>query len=74
VGKYLRPGVNTLEVEVTNLPANRIADMIGANVPWRIYKDANISEYHYKKDNYGKWNRFQAFAGPVRLIPMQTLK
>ena len=75
VGKYLRPGVNTLEVEVTNLPANRIADMDRRDVPWRIYKDANIVNIHYKKDNYGKWELVPSgLLGPVHLIPMQTLK
>lgn len=74
-GKYLRAGVNTLEVEVTNLPANRIADMDRRNVPWRIYKDANIVNIHYKKDHYGKWETVPSgLLGPVRLIPMQALK
>lgn len=74
-GKYLRAGVNTLEVEVTNLPANRIADMDRRNVPWRIYKDANIVNIHYKKDNYGKWEPVPSgLLGPVRLIPMQALQ
>lgn len=74
-GKYLRAGVNTLEVEVTNLPANRIADMDRRNVPWRIYKDANIVNIHYKKDNYGKWEPVPSgLLGPVRLIPMQPLQ
>jgi len=74
-GKYLRAGANTLEVEVTNLPANRIADMDRRNVPWRIYKDANIVNIHYKKDNYGIWEPVPSgLLGPVRLIPMQTLK
>ena len=74
-GKYLRAGVNTLEVEVTNLPANRIADMDRRNVPWRIYKDANIVNIHYKKDNYGKWEPVPSgLLGPVCLIPMQPLQ
>lgn len=74
-GKYLHAGVNTLEVEVTNLSANRIADMDRRNVPWRIYKDANIVNIHYKKDNYGKWEPVPSgLLGPVRLIPMQALK
>ena len=74
-GKYLHAGVNTLEVEVTNLPANRIADMDRRNVPWRIYKDANIVNIHYKKDNSGKWEPVPSgLLGPVRLIPMQALQ
>ncbi|EKU90454.1 hypothetical protein HMPREF9447_01872 [Bacteroides oleiciplenus YIT 12058] len=75
IGEYLRAGSNTLEVEVTNLPANRIADMDRNNVPWRIYKDANIVNIHYKKDNYGKWEPVPSgLLGPVSLIPMEALK
>ena len=33
VGRYLKPGENVLEVEVTNLPANRIAEMDRRQVP-----------------------------------------
>lgn len=43
VGQYLLPGKNTLEIEVTNLPANRIADMDCRGVKWRIFKDINIA-------------------------------
>lgn len=43
VGKYLVPGKNTLEVYVTNLPANRIADYDRRGVEWRIFKNANIA-------------------------------
>lgn len=75
VGKYLRAGQNTLEVEVTNLPANRIADMDRRGVNWRIYKDANIVNIHYKKDNYGNWEPVPSgLLGPVRLVPMQAVK
>lgn len=74
IGKYLRPGENTLEVEVTNLPANRIADMDRRNVPWRIYKDANIVNIHYKKDNYGNWEPVPSgLLGPVTVTPMQAV-
>ena len=63
--------MNTLEVEVTNLPANRISDMDRRNVNWRIYKDANILNIHYKKDNYGKWEPVPSgLLGPVRLMPV----
>ncbi len=53
VGKYLCPGENILEVEVTNLPANRIADMDRKEIPWRIFKDANIVSLDIKKTGYG---------------------
>ena len=43
VGKYLRPGINLLEVYVTNLQSNRIADYDRRGVKWRIFKDANVN-------------------------------
>lgn len=43
VGELLRPGKNTLEIDVTNLEANRIADFERRGVKWRIFKDANIA-------------------------------
>lgn len=39
-----KPGeVNTIEIEVCNLPSNRIADFERRGVKWRIFKDANIA-------------------------------
>lgn len=43
IGKYLKPGVNLLDVYVTNLMSNRIAQMDRDGVNWRIFKDANIA-------------------------------
>lgn len=72
VGKYLRPGPNRLEVEVTNLPANRIADMDRQSVPWRIFKEINLVNIDYKFTNYADWKAVHSgLIGPVRLIPMR---
>ena len=43
IGKYLKPGINLLEVWVTNLQSNRIADYDRRGVNWRIFKDANVN-------------------------------
>lgn len=74
IGRYLHPGENTLEVEVTNLPANRIADMDRRQIPWRIFKDANIVSLHYKKSGYENWQPVPSgLLGPVKLIPMKEV-
>ncbi|TWV13086.1 glycosyl hydrolase family 2 [Bacteroidaceae bacterium HV4-6-C5C] len=74
IGKYLHPGTNTIEIEVTNLPANRIADMDRKGVQWRIFKDANIVNIHYNKENYKNWEPVPSgLLGPVRLIPMERI-
>ena len=75
VGRYLQPGVNTLEVEVTNLPANRIADIDRRGVKWRIFKDINIAALGYKKGTYAGWEPVPSgLLGPVRIIPLKTTK
>lgn len=75
IGKYLRSGKNTLEVEVTNLPANRIADMDRREVKWRIFKDINIAALGYKKGTYAGWQPVPAgLLGPVSIIPMKDLR
>ena len=71
VSQYLQPGENMLEVEVTNLPANRIADYDRRGVEWRIFKDINIVSIDYKKTGYGNWFTVPSgLLGPVKLQPM----
>lgn len=75
IGPYLRPGKNTLEVEVTNLPANRIADMDRRGVKWRIFKDINMAALGYKKGTYAGWQPVPSgLLGPVRIVPVRTIK
>lgn len=75
IGQYLRPGQNTLEVEVTNLPANRIADMDRREVKWRIFKDINIAALGYKKGTYAGWQPVPSgLLGPVVIVPMEMIK
>ena len=51
----LRKGKNTLRIEVTNLPANRIADMDRQGVAWRKMKEINVVDINYKKTSYANW-------------------
>ena len=48
-------GKNTLRIEVTNLPANRIAEMDRQGVKWRKMKEINVVDINYKKTTYEKW-------------------
>lgn len=74
IGQYLRRGENTLEVEVTNLPANRIADMDKRGVKWRIFKDINIAALGYKKGDYAGWKPVPSgLLGPVLIVPVETI-
>ena len=55
VGQWLHDGDNTIEICVTNLPANRMAQMDREGVQWRIFKDANIVSSKYKQLSCGDW-------------------
>ena len=48
VGEALRTGTNTLEIEVTNLAANRVRDLDRRGVPWKTFHDANVVNVDYK--------------------------
>ena len=52
---YIKEGKNTLEVYVTNLPANRIAQMDRDGIEWRRFKDANVVDIHYQRTKYDAW-------------------
>ena len=74
VGRYLKPGENVLEVEVTNLPANRIAEMDRRQVPWRKFKDINVATINYKTGTYAHWQPMESgLLGPVSLTPLQAM-
>ncbi|MBQ2208987.1 MAG: glycosyl hydrolase family 2 [Prevotella sp.] len=51
----LHKGKNTLRIEVTNLPANRIADMDRRGVKWRKFNEINVVDINYKKTTYDGW-------------------
>ncbi len=72
LGNALQPGRNRLEVEVTNLAANRIRDMDLRKVDWKIMKDINIVNVNYQKFDASQWPiEPSGLLGPVRLIPLE---
>ena len=54
-GSILKKGENAIRIEVTNLPANRIADLDRHGVEWRKFNEINVVDIRYKKDKYGSW-------------------
>lgn len=55
-GDSLHEGRNELRIEVTNLPANRIADMDRRGVEWRKFKEINFVDLRYNRQaRYDKW-------------------
>jgi hypothetical protein len=72
VGALLRPGRNRLEVEVTNLAANRIADLDRRGVEWKAFHEINFVNRDYKPFDASTWPlRDSGLLGPVRLLPMK---
>ena len=51
----LKVGTNELRIEVTNLPANRIADLDCKGIPWRKMEEINVVDINYKKTTYDQW-------------------
>ena len=54
-GSILKNGENSIRIEVTNLPANRIADLDRKGVEWRKFEDINVVDIRYKKTKYDSW-------------------
>jgi hypothetical protein len=52
---YIKSGSNTIKVEVTNLAANRIAELDRQGVVWRKFKEINVVDLNYKKTSYAEW-------------------
>lgn len=65
----LKKGDNELRIEVTNLPANRIADLDRRGVKWRKMEEINVVDINYKKTLYDQWEPMPSgLASPVKLI------
>ena len=71
VGKYLKQGKNVLEIEVTNLSANRLRDLDKRGENWEKFFFVNI---FYKKFDASQWPIMDSgLLGPVTLIPQENL-
>lgn len=63
-----KPKDNVLEIEVTNLSANRVRYMDIEGIPWKIFKDANLVNIDYKPLDASKWSvQPSGLIGPVTL-------
>jgi hypothetical protein len=68
VGEFVKPGLNTINIEVANLMANRIRWMDQKNIEWRKFKEINFVNINYKPFNASKWKPLPSgLAGPVTL-------
>jgi hypothetical protein len=51
----LKVGKNEIRIEVTNLPANRIAELDRQGVKWRKMEEINVVDINYKNTTYDQW-------------------
>lgn len=74
VGAHLRPGRNVLELDVTNLAANRIRDMDRRKVDWKVMHEINFVNIRYRPFDASEWEITPSgLLGPVKLVPMRNL-
>jgi hypothetical protein len=68
----LKPGVNRIRIEVTNLPANRISQLDREGYPWRKMEEINVVNINYQKTSYADWAPVPSgLNSPVRLYRMK---
>ncbi|UFH32867.1 glycoside hydrolase [Chryseobacterium sp. C-71] len=75
VGKYLKKGKNTIQIEVSNLMANRIRYMDKNKVEWRNYHEINFVNINYKPFDASNWKvQPSGLDGEIQLIPIHYSK
>jgi hypothetical protein len=75
VGKYLKKGKNTIQIEVSNLMANRIRYMDKNKIEWRNYHEINFVNINYKPFDASNWNvQPSGLDGEIQLIPIHYSK
>ncbi len=66
-------GSNTLELEVTNLSANRLRDLERSGKEWKIFYEINMVNRHYTEFDATTWDPMPSgLLGKVLLIPLET--
>jgi hypothetical protein len=65
----LKRGNNEIRIEVTNLPANRVAYLDRQGVKWRKMEEINVVDINYKRTTYENWDPVPSgLNSQVRLI------
>ena len=65
----LHKGKNEIRIEVTNLPANRIADLDRQGYKWRKFNEINVVDLNYQRTTYDHWAPVASgLNAPVKLI------
>jgi len=71
----LQPQANRLEIEVTNLGANRIRDLDRRGVLWKNFHDINFVNLQYRPFDAASWPLYDSgLLGPVTLTPLEPTR
>ncbi len=71
VTDLLHEGSNMLEIEVTNLSANRLRDLERKGVEWKIFYEINMVNRHYEKFDATVWDPMPSgLLGSISLTPL----
>lgn len=74
IGSLLKEGENMIEIEVTNLPANRIADFDRRGVKWRIFHEINFVSITYQPTQFDIWEVMPSgMLGPVTITELRDV-
>jgi hypothetical protein len=72
IGSFVKPGKNTLEIQVTNVAANRIRDLDARKVEWKKFHEINFVNIHYRPFDASTWTLTDSgLLGPVKLVAMK---
>lgn len=71
VSSAIRSGTNLLEVEVANLPANRIADLDRRGVDWKKFFFVNIRYHPFDASDWPPV--VSGLLGPVRIVAQRNV-
>ncbi len=75
IGDLLQDGENKIEIAVTNLPANRIADYDRKGVEWRIFQEINFVSITYQPTQFDLWNIMPSgLLGPVTIQEINNIE
>jgi hypothetical protein len=73
IGSLLKEGENKIEIDVTNLPANRIADYDRRGVEWRIFHEINFVSITYQPTKFDIWEVVPSgLLGPVTISELKS--
>jgi hypothetical protein len=71
---HLKAGSNKLEVQVTNLAANRLRDLERREPEWKIFYDINMVDRHYEAFDATVWDPMPSgLLGDVRIVPLEPV-